>query len=78
PPLAADVVVSRALAPLCQLLAYAERHVHSGTTCLFLKGRNARNELTEASRAWTMNASWAASLSDPDGQVLTLREIRRV
>jgi 16S rRNA (guanine527-N7)-methyltransferase len=51
--------------------------VHSGTTCLFLKGRNAASELTEAARTWTMDASWVASLSDPDGRVLILREIRR-
>lgn len=78
PPLAGDVVTSRALAPLRQLLAYAERHVHSGTTCLFLKGRNAASELTEAAQSWTMDASWVASLSDPHGRVLILREIRRV
>lgn len=77
PALAADVVTSRALAPLPQLLAYAERHVHPGTTCLFLKGRNASSELTEAARSWTMAASWVASLSDPDARVLILREIRR-
>ena len=75
--LAADVVTSRALAPLPQLLTYAERHVHPGTTCLFLKGRNAVSELTEAAQSWTMAASWVASLSDPDARVLILREIRR-
>ena len=54
PPLAADVVTARALAPLPELLALAERHVHAGTTCLFLKGRGAASELTLARETWTM------------------------
>jgi 16S rRNA (guanine527-N7)-methyltransferase len=75
--LAAGVLTSRALAPLSQLLGLAERHVQQGTTCLFLKGRNAGRELTDAQRNWTMKASSAPSLSDPEGRVLILREIRR-
>ena len=78
PGLAADVVTSRALAPLTSLLALAERHVHPGTTCVFLKGRNAASELTAAMRHWTMEANSVPSLSDSEGRVLILREIRRV
>jgi 16S rRNA (guanine527-N7)-methyltransferase len=71
------VVTSRALAPLGQLLGYAEPHLRPGGRCLFLKGRNAMSELTEAARTWTMDANWMASLSDPDGRVLILSEFRR-
>ena len=60
PPLAADVVTARALAPLPELLELAERHVHAGTTCLFLKGRDAESELTRA-RETLDNAAWPAS-----------------
>jgi 16S rRNA (guanine527-N7)-methyltransferase len=77
PPLGADVVTARALASLPQLLALAEPQVQSGTTCLFLKGRRAEAELTAARETWTMRVAREASLSDPDGQVLIISEIRR-
>jgi 16S rRNA (guanine527-N7)-methyltransferase len=77
PPLAADLVTSRALAPLGELLRYAEPHLRPDGSCLFLKGRNAMSELTEAARTWTIDASWTQSLSDPDGRVLILKDIRR-
>ena len=76
PPLAADVVTARALAPLSELLELAARHVHARTTCLFLKGRAAASELTEAREHWTMNVATVGSLSDPEGQILLIREIR--
>lgn len=77
PPLAADVVTARALAPLPQLLALAERHLAPGGVCLFPKGRGAAAELTLAGESWTMRAAAAPSLSEPDGQILILSEIRR-
>ena len=76
PPLAADVVTARALAPLPELLELAQRHVHAGTTCLFLKGKGAASELTRARENWTMQVATAGSLSDPEGQVLLISEIR--
>lgn len=75
-PLAVDVVTARALAPLPELLQLAMRHVHAGTTCMFLKGRGAASELTRAREHWTMRATIAASLSDPEGQILLISEIR--
>lgn len=78
PPLRADVVTARALAPLTSLLTLTETHLQPGTTCLFLKGRNLVSELTTAAETWTMNLAREASLSDPEGQVLIIREIRRV
>ena len=78
PTLRADVISARALAPLTSLLTLAETHMQPDTTCLFLKGRNSASELTAAAETWTMNLAREASLSDPEGQVLIIREIRRV
>lgn len=75
-PLAADVVTARALAPLPDLLELALRHMQAGTTCLFLKGRTAESELTLARESWTMRAAMVGSLSDPEGQILLISEIR--
>lgn len=78
PPLGADMITARALAPLPELLELAERQVQMGTTCLFLKGRQVEVELTLARERWTMQVAREASLSDPDGQVLIISEIGRV
>ena len=77
PPLGADVVTARALAPLPELLALAEPQLRPGAVCLFLKGRAAESELTLARETWKMAVDRRASLSDPDGQVLIISEIRR-
>jgi 16S rRNA (guanine527-N7)-methyltransferase len=77
PPLAADVVTARALAPLAGLLRLASPHVHACTTCLFLKGRTAAAELTHARETWKIRAVEEPSLSDPDGRVLIISEIGR-
>jgi len=77
PPLAADVITARALAPLPDLLVLAERHMHPGTTLLLLKGRGAASELTRAREHWTMKVASDPSLSDAEGQLLNITEIRR-
>lgn len=46
-PLGADVITSRALAPLVRLLPLAARHLAPGGSCLFLKGASWRDELSQ-------------------------------
>lgn len=77
PPLVADVVTARALAPLGDLLGLAGRHLQPRGICLLLKGRHAETELTRARESWTMRLHREASLSDPESQVLIISEIRR-
>ena len=77
PGLAADVITARALAPLPDLLSLAEPHLHAGTTLLLLKGRSAASELTKARERWTMRTASEPSLSDAEGQLLTITEIGR-
>lgn len=71
-----DVVVSRAVAPLEQLLQYANPLLKKGGQCFFLKGKKWREELTEAQKKWIINESVIQSLSDPSGMILKLEEIR--
>ena len=52
PPAPADVVTARALAPLGQLLAWADRHRTDTAICLFHKGKGWQAELTEAMKDW--------------------------
>jgi 16S rRNA (guanine527-N7)-methyltransferase len=70
-----DVVTARALAPLSQLLAYAQGFWAPRTTGLFLKGRNLGPELTLAHKSWSMNTREHPSRSDPEGVILEVREL---
>jgi 16S rRNA (guanine527-N7)-methyltransferase len=76
-PFPADVVTSRALAPLDILLGYAVPFTRGSGACLFLKGRQAEEELAEARRHWTMNVEQTDSITDPGGTVLRIREVKR-
>lgn len=77
PCLKADVIVARAVAPLTKLLQYANFHLSKGGQCLFLKGRQWREELTEAKKSWIMKESAVPSLSDSSGMILRMEELSR-
>lgn len=77
PAKSADVVTARALAPLPRLLDLAGGLLKPHAICLFLKGRNASDELTEARKYWRMSSEFFPSLSDPSASVLKLQDIER-
>ncbi len=74
--IAADVVTARALAPVADLLRYAQGFRHSRTVCLFPKGRNALAELTEAEKTWTLRVDKIPSITDPQAVILKIDEAR--
>lgn len=74
-PCPADVLTARACAPMERLLALGERFIGPQTTCLFLKGARAEEELTEARKAWTMTATRHSSRADPGGSILLLHQV---
>jgi 16S rRNA (guanine527-N7)-methyltransferase len=71
-----DVVTARALKLLPELLKYANYLTHPDTTCLFLKGKSALEELTEARKYWTFTLETHPSRSDDSGSVLVLQNLR--
>ena len=73
-----DVVTARGLAPLSELLGYAQALLAPGGVALFLKGRRLEEELTEVRKAWKMTLERFASISAPGGSILRIREIIRV
>jgi 16S rRNA (guanine527-N7)-methyltransferase len=75
--IAADVVTARACAPLDELLGLAAPFVGEGGACLFLKGAQAEEELTEARRHWTMGVESRGSISDPGGKILIITQLKR-
>ena len=75
---AADVVTARAVAPLEQLLGYAQQFAGKNTVCLFLKGQSVASELTQARKSWRMNVNRHQSATDPTGVILEIRELGHV
>lgn len=78
PPMAADIVSARALAPLPVLLTYVDRHLAPGGRALLPKGRKAREEIDQALEHWRFDCETYPSTTDPDAVVLSLGEIERV
>ena len=76
-PFIAATIVSRALAPLPELLDLAVNFSNEHTILLFLKGRTADQELTKAQKQWSMRVDQIPSRTDPQGTILRLEAISR-
>jgi len=72
-----DCVTARALAPLHQLLGFAEPLVRNGAKALFLKGQDVESELTEATKYWTIESALHRSRTGGDGCVVEVSGIVR-
>ena len=70
-----DVVTSRALAPLPELLRLAAPALRAGVIGLFIKGEDARRELTAAERIWNMRAELLPSLTDPKAAIIRIQDL---
>jgi 16S rRNA (guanine527-N7)-methyltransferase len=73
-----DVITARGLAPLPTLLAYAQKLLRPKSICLFLKGQNHADELTQAAQAWKMTLRSHPSKTHPLGVVLEIRDVVHV
>lgn len=76
-PLMADVLSARALAPLSQLLAHAERHLAPGGVAIFPKGATHGAELAESLERWRFSVQKHPSRTDPDAVLLRIGDIAR-
>lgn len=72
PPLLADVVSARALAPLPTLCAYAARHMATSGRAIFLKGARAADEIAAARAGWRFDLQALPSQTDSSASVLVL------
>jgi 16S rRNA (guanine527-N7)-methyltransferase len=72
-----EIVTARALAPLPRLLELTAPLLDKGAEGLFPKGQDVEAELTEASKYWTLQTSFAPSLTSPEGRILVVRSARR-
>jgi 16S rRNA (guanine527-N7)-methyltransferase len=71
-----DCVTARAVAPLHQLLGFAEPLVGKGAKALFLKGQDVEAELTEATKYWKIRPRLHPSLTG-QGWIVELDRIER-
>jgi 16S rRNA (guanine527-N7)-methyltransferase len=71
----ADVVTSRALAPLGLLLQLAASFFAERTVGLFLKGREARQEIDEALRRWQFAYDCTPSRTSGEGRIVEIRQL---
>jgi len=71
-PIAADVIVARAVAAVDNLLLMVDKFLRPHTICLFLKGKGVEEELTHLPPALKMKAQILPSRSDPTGRILRL------
>jgi len=72
----ADCVTARAVAPLHQLVGFAEPLVGKGAKALFLKGQDVEAELTEATKYWKLTPRLHPSLTG-QGWIVELDRIER-
>jgi 16S rRNA (guanine527-N7)-methyltransferase len=72
-----DCVTARALAPLHQLIGFAEPLVRQGAKALFLKGQDVEAELTEATKYWNIKPNLYSSRTGGHGWIVELDHIER-
>jgi 16S rRNA (guanine527-N7)-methyltransferase len=73
-----DCVTARAVAPLNQLIGFAEPLVKRGAKALFLKGQDVEAELTEATKYWNIKPHLIASRTGGHGWIVELDWIERL
>jgi 16S rRNA (guanine527-N7)-methyltransferase len=71
-----ECVTARALAPLHQLIGFAEPLVRLGAKALLLKGQDIEAELTESAKYWNVQPQLSASRTG-DGWIVELSAIER-
>jgi 16S rRNA (guanine527-N7)-methyltransferase len=72
-----DCVTARAVAPLHQLIGFAEPLVRRGAKALFLKGQDVEAELTEATKYWNITPRLHSSRTGGQGWIVELDHIER-
>lgn len=77
PPLGASILTARALAPLGELLEFAERHLKDDGEALFQKGAKHRQERRDALESWRFRCEEFPSMTDDAAVVLRISEIAR-
>lgn len=74
----AEVLSARALAPLKQLLTFADRHLAKDGTALFSKGTTWQKEVEDAQQHWRFQFEAIKSETEPRAVILKIEGVSRV
>ena len=72
-----DCVTARAVAPLHQLIGFAEPLMRRDATALFLKGQDVEAELTKATKYWKITPHLHSSRTGGHGWIVELDQVER-
>ncbi len=72
-----DVITSRAMTNLSDLLKYALPFCHQKTVCIFPKGQNYAQELKEAHKQWKFKCQIQPSDFSAEGKILIITDISK-
>ena len=74
----ADVITSRAMASLTELLGYAYKFCKKESVCIFPKGKKYAEELSEAHKRWKFKCQIVASTQSDEGKILIITNLSKV
>lgn len=78
PPLVAETLSARALAPLDKLLEFATRHLAPDGTAIFMKGGSWRSDLELAQKMWSFKSEAHPSKTGDGAAILVINGVKRV
>lgn len=76
PPQKADVITSRAMASLSELLNYTKRFMKPETICIFPKGQKYSEEIAEAKKHWDFDCEIYDSKTSAEGKILIIKRLK--
>lgn len=72
-----EVITSRAMTSLAELLGYAFPFCKKETICIFPKGKKYAEELAEAHKKWLFKCSIEPSEQSEEGRILIIKNIQK-
>ena len=71
----ADVITSRAMCSLTELLNYAYKFSGKKTKCIFPKGKKHQEEISEAKKKWNFNCEIIPSVTNTESAILVITNL---
>lgn len=72
-----DVITSRAVTALANLLAYAEKLLDKNGICIFPKGSNYQKEIDDAKKIWKFSLDVVQSSTSEEGKILIISNLTK-
>ena len=73
-----DIITSRALAKVDQLISYSQKFIKKNSVLIFLKGKTVNDEIQDAKKKWMLDINKHKSISDPRGSVIILKNTIKI